>query len=372
MGKIYSVLGLMSGTSMDGIDASIIKSDGETQYEAVFNKYFEYNEDLYHNLINLRDRIINSQDLKTYERDIKSLEKEITLFHADVVQKVLIEAKIDIDYIGFHGQTIFHNASEKISKQLGDANLLSQLKKKKIVYSFRQNDLKNGGQGAPLTPIFHQLITRENKINLPACIINIGGITNMTIVTSLDCNDLKSQDIGPGNCLIDDWIRKKTKKKYDEEGEIAKRGVTSEIILNQAIDNFKSKKILSYDVKDFNLNFVRGLSLEDGASTLTDFTAKIIGITLLDVFSSFHEKKLKVLICGGGRKNLNLIESIKKNTLNKLVIEIIDEYGVDGDFVESQAFAFLAIRSYLKLNISFPQTTACISPCSGGILIKNF
>ena len=372
MGKIYTVLGLMSGTSMDGIDASIIKSDGETQYEAVFNKYFEYNEDLYQDLINLRNKIVNSQDLKIYKNDINSLEREITLFHAEAVNEILNDSKISVDYIGFHGQTIFHNAYEKISKQLGDANLLSQLTKKEIVYNFRENDLKNGGQGAPLTPIFHQLIIKKNKINLPACIINIGGITNITIITSFDINGLKSYDIGPGNCLIDEWIRINTKKRYDEKGKIAKRGVTNEIILSQTIDNFDNKKILSFDIKDFNLSFIRGLSLEDGASTLTDFTAKIINNSLFDILSNLQEKKINILICGGGRKNITLIESIKKNTFDKFSIKIIDDYGVDGDFVESQAFAFLAIRSYLKLDISFPETTSCNSACTGGILIKNF
>lgn len=372
MGKIYTVLGLMSGTSMDGIDASIIKSDGETQYDAVFNKYFQYNEDLYQDLINLRNKIINSQDLKIYQNDINVLEREITLFHAEVVNDILNESKISVDYIGFHGQTIFHNASEKISKQLGDANLLSQLTKKEIVYNFRENDLKNGGQGAPLTPIFHRLVTKKSEINLPACIINIGGITNITIITSFDINSLKSYDIGPGNCLIDEWIRIKTKKKYDENGEIARLGSTSEIILNQIIDNFDSKKILSFDIKDFNLNFIRGLSLEDGASTLTDFTAKIISNVLLNISSDLYQKKINVLICGGGRKNITLIKSIKKNTFDKFSIQIIDDYGLNGDFIESQAFAYLAIRSYLKLDISFPKTTSCNSACTGGVLIKNF
>ena len=288
---------------------------------------------------------------------------------------MLKESNINIDFIGFHGQTIFHNAEEKLSKQLGDGKLLSSLTKKKVVYDFRQNDLIKEGQGAPLAPIFHQLIVNKNKIDLPVCILNIGGVANLTIITSHEVNNLKSYDIGPGNCLIDDWIRKKIKKKYDENGKSAKLGKTNEIILNQALDNFnykKNKSNLSFDVKDFDLNFVRGFSLEDGASVLTDFTGKIITSSLISLLSIEKNKVWKVLICGGGRKNSYLMESIKKINSKNFVIQTIDSYGINGDFVESQAFAFLAIRSHLNLPISFPNTTGCNEPCTGGVIVKNY
>ena len=375
MGKIYTSLGLMSGTSMDGIDLSIIHSNGENEYEAVFDKYFEYDKGLYQDLTNFRDKIKSSKDLKFHVEIAKSLEKKITLFHAKVTNEVLKESNINIDFIGFHGQTIFHNAEEKLSKQLGDGKLLSSLTKKTVVYDFRQNDLIKEGQGAPLAPIFHQLIVNKNKIDLPVCILNIGGVANLTIITSHEVNNLKSYDIGPGNCLIDDWIRKKIKKKYDENGKSAKLGKTNEIILNQALDNFnykKNKSNLSFDVKDFDLNFVRGFSLEDGASVLTDFTGKIITSSLISLLSIEKNKVWKVLICGGGRKNSYLMESIKKINSKNFVIQTIDSYGINGDFVESQAFAFLAIRSHLNLPISFPNTTGCIEPCTGGLIVRNY
>ena len=375
MGKIYTSLGLMSGTSMDGIDLSIIRSNGENEYEAVFDKYFEYDKGLYQDLTNFRDKIKSSKDLKFHVEIAKSLEKKITLFHAKVTNEVLKESNINIDFIGFHGQTIFHNAEEKLSKQLGDGKLLSSLTKKTVVYDFRQNDLIKEGQGAPLAPIFHQLIVNKNKIDLPVCILNIGGVANLTIITSHEVNNLKSYDIGPGNCLIDDWIRKKIKKKYDENGKSAKLGKTNEIILNQALDNFnykKNKSNLSFDVKDFDLNFVRGFSLEDGASVLTDFTGKIITSSLISLLSIEKNKVWKVLICGGGRKNSYLMESIKKINSKNFVIQTIDSYGINGDFVESQAFAFLAIRSHLNLPISFPNTTGCNEPCTGGVIVKNY
>ena len=375
MEKNFTALGLMSGTSMDGIDASIIKSNGEDKYEAVFDQYFEYDEEIYRELVNIRNKINSSEDLKINSNKLNEIERKITLFHASVCKKVISDYSSDIDLIGFHGQTIFHNANEKISKQLGDAYLLSNLLKKKVVYNFRENDLINGGQGAPLAPIFHQLLVNQNQINLPVCILNVGGIANITIISSKDSNDLKSYDIGPGNCLLDEWIRKNSKEKFDKNGELAQSGKTDEIILNQAIDNFdsiKNNNTLSFDVKDFDLNFVRGLSLEDGLSTLTDFTASLIYKSIVNSINFDKVKKLNLLICGGGRKNLSLIKSIKDKMPLNVKLCLIDDYKIDGDFIESQAFAYLAIRSLLKKIISFPKTTNVKNSCSGGILVENY
>ena len=199
MGKIYTALGLMSGTSMDGVDASIIQTDGRSKYQAILNKYFEYPSSIYQNLIKLRDKIKSSKDLKKHQKKIRGVEKEITIFHAKVVNKTLKKTKKNVDFIGFHGQTIFHNADEKITNQLGDGKLLSKLTKKKVVYNFRNNDLKNGGEGAPLTPIFHQLL--QNKFNIKAVsFYNIGGILNRTTISSGGL--VTARDIGPGLSLI--------------------------------------------------------------------------------------------------------------------------------------------------------------------------
>ena len=375
MGKLFTVLGLMSGTSGDGVDASIISSDGIDQYEEILNRYYKYDQKIYENLHNLRGKILKFSNLIEKKNEINNLEKEITLFHAKIVNEIskLIDKKVD--FIGFHGQTIYHSSLEKISKQIGDGNLLSQLTKKIVINNFRQNDIKNGGEGAPLAPVFHRLIVKQKKIDLPVCILNIGGIANVTAIGEYNDDSFLSRDLGPGNCLIDEWVRSNTKEKFDKNGAIAKKGNTNELILNQALENFENRpnqSSLSFDTKDFSLGFVRGLSLEDGAATLTDFTGRIIGAGLFSFLSNARDKLWKVLVCGGGRKNLTLIERIKFRTLKNLVIQPIDDYGVDGDYVESQAFAYLAIRSYLKLPISFPSTTGCKEPVTGGIINKNF
>ena len=371
MGKIYTALGLMSGTSMDGVDASIIQTDGKSKYKPILDKYFKYPERIYNDLTMLRDKIETLEDLKKYQKQTKSIEKDITIFHGEIVETILKKTKLNVDFLGFHGQTIYHNANEKTSKQLGDGKLLSKLTKKKVVYDFRKNDLKNGGQGAPLTPIFHQLLTIIRKIDLPVCFINLGGIANITILENYISDDqttdsIISYDIGPANCLIDAWIRKKSKKKFDNKGLIAKSGKVHQNILNKEIDKINhSVQKITFDIKDFDLSFAKSLSLSDGAATLTEFTAQLLSSSI-----KFTKKiKSRVILCGGGRKNKFLVQKLKKINKN---IESIDEYGIDGDFVESQAFGYLAIRSFLKLPISFPETTKVFKPCTGGVIIKNF
>ena len=383
MGKIYTALGLMSGTSMDGVDASIIRSDGNSEYSIKLDKYFEYQEELRKKLINVRSKIFSLEHLKTYSVEINDLEREITLFHANAVNEILESSKIEVDFLGFHGHTIFHDSKKKISKQLGNGKLLSQLTKKIVIFNFRENDLKNGGQGAPLVPIFHNAIANKylkKELNkyLSVNILNIGGISNITqtvkwedFFKSNSINILKACDIGPGNCLIDEWVRKNSKNKYDNEGELAKIGKTDDLILNQALENFDVVTPYkdSLDVRDFDISFTKGLSLENGASTLTDFTATQISKAL--IYFGGSSKSSIWLVSGGGRKNKYLIKSIIEN-IKGMVLLPIEKYGVDGDFVESQAFAYLAIRSFLKLPISFPTTTGCKQPTVGGVIVKNF
>jgi len=369
MSKSYYSIGLMSGTSMDGVDASIIQSDGETKYKVIMDEYFEYSQNIFKDLTNLRAKIKSSKDLKKFSKEIKNMEEEITLFHARAANQILKKTKVNVDFIGFHGQTIYHNADEMISKQLGDGKLLSNLTKKTVVYNFRENDLKNGGEGAPLTPIFHKMLSKKMDIN-PVIFVNIGGIANLTRVNSR--HEIHSSDCGPGMCLIDQWIRINSKKKFDKNGQIAKIGIINEEALeqyNDQIDTVWNQTIKSFDINDFNLDFIKGLSISDGAATLIEFTVD----NIIERVKLLCSEKSKVVLCGGGRKNNFLIERIKKRSIDfseLFELKKIDDYGVDGDFIESQAFAYLAIRSYLKLPISFPETTNVKKSCSGGIIIK--
>ena len=381
MGKIYTAMGLMSGTSLDGVDVSIIESDGKSEYSSILDRYYEYDDKLIQKIHEIRDKISNSKDLNKYKQEIKALERDITLFNYKAVNETIKIANLEIDVIGYHGQTIFHNPKEKISKQLGDGKLLSQLSKKKVVYDFRKNDLDNGGQGAPLASIFHNVmankISKKFNLSFPINILNIGGIANVTITVDeknlWNKEKIYSYDIGPGNCLIDEWMRKNSKKKYDVNGSTSKNGKIDKLVLNQALENFSQNQNYekSLDVKNFDIFFAKGLSLENGAATISNFTAKLLS----NAISYFNEKNKtstnRWLVCGGGRKNSYLLESIKKNFL-ELHLEPIEKYEIDGDFVESQAFAFLAIRTLKGMPISFPSTTRCKEFLTGGVLVENY
>ena len=248
MNKSYYSLGLMSGTSIDGVDASIIQTDCGSMYEVILDKYYKYDDDLLNDLTSLRAKINSPEDLKIFFSEIKLLEKKITLFHAEAANKIMKEVEVKIDFIGFHGQTIYHNSDKKISKQLGDGNLLSQLTKKTVIYDFRQNDIKNGGQGAPLTPVFHSMLEYKFKL-APSIILNIGGIVNAT--TFWETGSFLATDIGPGMCLIDKWIRLNTKKKYDENGALAALGKIS-MNLDFELDTF-----FHSENKDLKKNYIK-------------------------------------------------------------------------------------------------------------------
>ena len=363
MSKNFTSLGLMSGTSGDGIDLSLIKSDGDKICEIIGNKFTPYPKNIYNEYRSLRDQISTKDDLNNLKKTINFLEGKITNFHKLVCQDWI--KKFNIDLIGMHGQTIYHNSKEKISVQLGDGISLSESLNKTVVFNFRSNDLLNGGEGAPLTPIYHKLIAEKisllNKFEMPITILNIGGIANITTIKKN--GEIISKDIGPGNCLIDNWIRLNSQNNYDQNGSIAKLGKIDKMILYQSLENFYHSSVSdkkSLDINDFNINFARGLSLNDGAATLSKFTAEILSKNLPDK---------NILVCGGGRKNFYLINEIKKNKKN---MENIDKYDFDGDFIESQAFAYLAIRSFLKLPITYPNTTGCNEASTGGeIILKN-
>ena len=363
--NLYS-LGLMSGTSLDGIDVSIIKSDGEQYLEIIDNLYLKYDDQLKLKLKKVIDSCTSKDQLAKTPKKIGEIEKELTLCHANACKLLTEKNKnIKIDLIGFHGQTILHKPQKGYSIQIGDSKLLSKITNTTVISNFRANDILNGGQGAPLAPIYHQLILTRIKSKLPSVVINIGGISNISYIE--ESNKVVSFDIGPGNYLIDEWVRTKAKKEFDRDGLIAKSGQTDEKILKKFLSDpyFKKKFPKSLDVKDFNLQNLNKLSLEDGCATLSKLTARSICMAL----NSFKKKPNLVLLSGGGRKNKYIIGNIKKKFNGS--VKLIDDFNFNGDFTESQAFAYLAIRSYLKKFITFPSTTGVKKPCLGGLSFKS-
>ncbi len=365
MDNSFIALGLMSGTSMDGIDASIIKSDGEDNLSIIDNDYYSYPEDFKTRLSSFINNTSNETYIKENFSTYKSLEREITLHHAKLSKNIIDKNKCKIQLVGLHGQTIIHKPKDRYSVQMGDANLLSQILKKKVIHNFRNNDIKNGGEGAPLTPIYHKLLSKKFKLKNPSLILNIGGISNYTYCFK---NEIHAKDIGPGNVLIDEYIKKIKGIDYDKNGYIASSGNINYDIINQFFEHeiYNTKEKHSYDRNEFDFNFVKGLEFEDAVATLTYFTALIISENIKKIF----DKDIDIILCGGGRKNLILVKHLRE--LLKFKIILIDEFNIDGDFIESQAFAYLSIRSYMKKLISFPSTTKVNIPVTGGEIRINY
>ena len=368
MNKLYTAVGLMSGTSADGIDTSIIQSDGENELFLIKDLFLPYDSDIRSDIRILKDKINNSKNLITFNEELIDLEKRLTFLNLKAFELILESSKVkreNVDIIGCHGQTIYHSFKDKISKQLGDGYLLSQLSKTNLVFNFRENDIKNGGQGAPLTPIYHKLIYKKFRLENSVLFINIGGITNLTLV---DKTNIKSFDSGPGNCLIDKLVQIKSNNKilFDKNGETASKGKVNEIILENYLADpyYEVAPPKSLDINDFNLSGIRGLSYEDSLTTLSELTVR----TIYNSSEFFKLKLEKIILCGGGRKNKYFINRLSQ-LFNNLVVNV-DEYNIDGDFVESQAFAYLAIRNIINKPVSFKETTGAKNPTIGGKLIK--
>tara|TARA_B100000963_G_scaffold319719_1_gene301792 strand:- start:305 stop:1405 length:1101 start_codon:yes stop_codon:yes gene_type:complete len=365
MDNSFIALGLMSGTSLDGIDASIIKSDGENNLEIIDNKYLIYPDEFKNRLSKFIQNIENKMDIEKNIGTYKSLERDLTLHHSKIAKNIIDENESKIHLVGFHGQTIIHKPFDGYSIQMGDASLLSQLLKEKVIYNFRANDIKNSGEGAPLTPIYHKLLIKKLEMNYPKLILNIGGISNYTYCLK---DEIKAKDIGPGNVLIDEYLKKTRGINYDKNGDIALSGNINQDIINQFYEHefYNVKEKHSYDRKEFDFSFVKGLEFEDAVATLTYFTALIISNNIKRNFKN----EIEIILCGGGRKNSTLVKHIK--SLLNYKIKLIDEFNIDGDFIESQAFAYLSIRSYLKKPISYPTTTNVTSPITGGEIEINY
>ena len=377
MNKIYTALGTMSGTSLDGIDFSIIETDGEDYLNIISSEYLEFSNNLKDRISNLKLKIKSTDECRAIikSKEYKELSREITLLHYEGIQTIITHIhKIPIHVVGFHGITLWHKPEDKFTHQLGDPLLLkkkfnkhSHLKKSSLIFDFRKNDILNGGQGAPLTPLYHRAIMKHLKIVDPRLIVNIGGIIN---VTYLNRGNIFSTDIGPGNCLIDKWIKKNFNKNFDKDGKISLEGRVNKIIANNFLNRlsiFKKQKNVSYDTSDFDLSEFKKLSPKNGATTLSYISAK----TILNYAKNLDVKI--IILCGGGRHNQAILNILKDDKFKIISIDELDfGIGRQGDFIESQAFAYLAIRSYLNLPISFPETTGVREPCNGGTIVKNF
>lgn len=344
--KKYRAIGLMSGTSLDGVDAALISTDGEGFVQQEGFLTFPYAE-------SFRDKIRTCFGLTPSELSkAAEAERELTIAHVSAVKELLRQKNLtpaDIDMIGFHGHTISHAPHDGYTCQIGDGKLLSEMTGIPVVYDIRMADVMAGGQGAPLAPIYHQALAHDQK--KPVVFLNIGGVANVTYVG--EDGDVLAFDTGPGNALLDDWILKHTGKSYDEGGAIAKSGKVNEKILYELLMHpyFLVKPPKSLDRNAFVNRVCDSLSLEDGAATLAAFTVNSIAKSAEHFPLSAH----KWIVCGGGRLNKFLMESLQK--VISVPVVPIEDIGFNGDAIEAEAWAYIAVRNTLGLHISYPTTT---------------
>jgi anhydro-N-acetylmuramic acid kinase len=354
----------MSGTSLDGIDAALIETDGEARVRAVAFRGEAYSDAARAELAEAT-RLALTFDRPRASPPIVAAGDLITRCHVLAVQKLLCDAGVEagaIDVVGFHGQTIAHRPDRGWTWQIGDGAVLAQATGITCVADFRSADVAAGGQGAPLLPVYHAALA--GSLVRPLAVLNLGGVANITFVGADGA--LVAFDTGPANGLIDDWVEAHSGARFDAGGALAASGRVDETVLTAMLDHpwFDAPPPKSLDRRDFSTQPVRGLSPADGAATLSAFTAATVALAL----GHLPEPPRRLIVAGGGRHNPTLLAMIAQRTgLNP---ESSDSLGWNGDAMEAQGFAYMAVRTLQGRPISFPGTTGVPVPCVGGTIYR--
>ena len=365
-------IGLMSGTSMDGIDLAVLVTDGEdavqrgpslfVPYEASFRKRIEASLE--------EAKAITQRDQRP--GDLAALEREITMRHARAVSEFrnkLSGQWARPDLVGFHGQTVLHRPDQALTVQLGDGGLLARETGLAVVHDMRANDMRHGGQGAPLVPAYHAALAHSLPAiyadGFPVAFVNIGGISNVTWVPKTGAP--VAFDSGPGNALIDQWVSREGGLPFDENGMIASEGGVIRAVVESYLDSpfFAKAAPKSLDRNAFTLEYVAGAELADGARTLAAVSAEAI---LLSARQMPEPPKLWI-VCGGGRKNPHIVADLRSGAdAAGAAVILAEDAALDGDAMEAEAWAYLAVRAKLGMPLTFPTTTGCTAAVSGGVL----
>jgi anhydro-N-acetylmuramic acid kinase len=355
-------IGLMSGTSLDGIDAALIETDGVGQVRPIAFRCETWSDAARAQLAEA------SRQALTFERpraspalvDAGAL---VDRMHILAVRKLLAEAQVtteQVGVIGYHGQTVAHRPDRGWTWQIGDGAVLAASLKITTVSDFRSNDVAQGGQGAPLLPVFHRALTAN--LAKPVAVLNLGGVGNITWIGDGDA--VVAFDTGPANSLIDDWVAAETGGRFDEDGALAGSGRVDEGVLAAMLDNpfFDEPPPKSLDRSDFSIQPARGLAAADGAATLTAFTAESVALAL----RLLPRIPTRIIVAGGGRLNPTLMKMLAERC--RVPVEPVEILGADGDATEAQGFAYMAVRTLEGLPISFPGTTGIAEPLTGGVV----
>ena len=365
---MLTAIGLMSGTSLDGVDVALIETDGRRVASLGPSGYRPYSEA---ERTLLRQALAEAVHLP--QRDARpgvlaEAERVVTLAHAEAVRAFAAQNRLaseDIDIVGFHGQTVLHRPERGLTVQIGDAAALARAIHIPVMHDFRAADVAAGGQGAPFVPVYHRALAQSLEREGPIVVVNIGGVSNITYI---DGNDtLIACDTGPGNALLDDHIYRTTGQPFDCEGRFAAQGRVNVVWLARTLSHpfFTRPPPKSLDRNDFAHLDLSDMTPADGAATLTALTAGAIA----KIVPLLPKVPRSWIICGGGARNLTMMRMLRE-TLAPATVEAADALGWSSDAIEAQAFGFLAARGLKGLPLSYPATTGVPMPMTGGVIAR--
>ena len=365
---MLTAIGLMSGTSLDGVDVAMIETDGKRVKAFGPSGYRPYTD---HERGLLRQALTEAVHLP--QRDarpgiLREAERAVTVAHAEAVAAFTAQHRItreEIDIVGFHGQTVLHRPERKLTVQIGDGPALAKAIHIPVMHDFRAADVEAGGQGAPFVPVYHRALAQSLEREGPIAVVNIGGVSNITYIDGTDT--LIACDTGPGNALLDDFMFRVMSQQFDCEGRMAAQGIADEAWIARALELpfFRKPPPKSLDRNDFAALKLGELKPADGAATLTAFTAAAIA----KIVPLLPKPPKSWIVAGGGARNRTMLRMLR-DRLTPATVEAAEVLGWASDAIEAQAFGFLAARGMKGLPLSYPATTGVPMPMTGGVIAR--
>lgn len=364
---MLTAIGLMSGTSLDGVDVALIETDGKKVKAFGPSGYRPYTDFERRLLLQALTEAVHLEAREARPGILLEAERIVTTAHAEAIASFKAQNRIaseDIDIVGFHGQTVLHRPAEKMTVQIGDACALARAIHIPVMHDFRAADVAAGGQGAPLVPVYHRALAQSLEREGPIVVLNIGGVAN---VTYIDGDTLIACDTGPGNALLDDFMNRTTGQRFDTDGRMAAQGTADAAWIAEAMKDpfFVLPPPKSLDRNDFAKRILRNASPADGAATLTAFTVAAIA----RIVPLLPKRPKSWVVAGGGARNHTMMRMLREK-LQPAKVESADALGWSTDAIEAQAFGFLAARGLKGLPLSYPATTGVPIPMTGGIVAR--
>jgi anhydro-N-acetylmuramic acid kinase len=368
MATMLTAIGLMSGTSLDGVDVALIETDGRRVKAFGPSGYRPYTDKERSLLRQALTEAVNLGQRDARPGILREAERAVTVAHAEAIAAFTAQNRIssgDIDIVGFHGQTVLHRPERKMTVQIGDATALAKAIHIPVMHDFRAADVAAGGQGAPFVPVYHRALAQSLDREGPMVVVNVGGVSNITYIDGADT--LIACDTGPGNALLDDFMLRTMSKPFDCEGRTAAQGAVDVAWIMRAMEHpfFTLPPPKSLDRNDFASLKLPAMSPADGAATLTALTAEAIA----RIAPLLPKEPKSWIVAGGGARNLTLLRMLRER-LQPATVESADTLGWSADAIEAQAFGFLAARGLKGLPLSYPATTGVPIPMTGGVIAR--